>query len=235
MGIPFHFNFHYANGFEDEQGRVVFDTVQIEEATLTANDMEMPESEKNKPVWETVDWKTLYAPNLVRYTLDLENECMAVGQPPKVLSTQAPEFPSVPDDLSTKEHRYVYQGVAHIEPSVDSNGKGSSPMGGFMKVDTENPSLNEVYTFEPWEFVGEAKFVAKEGKDVTVKEQEDAGYIISYVLNGRTKKTDLVMFDVEGLGSLQKGPVCRFPLPTFIPHGLHGSYARGITFDFDEM
>ena len=33
--IPFHFNFHYANGFEDEQGRVVFDTVQIEEATVS--------------------------------------------------------------------------------------------------------------------------------------------------------------------------------------------------------
>jgi carotenoid cleavage dioxygenase-like enzyme len=101
-----------------------------------------------------------------------------------------------------------------------------------MKVDTEDPTRNEQYCFEPYEFIGESVFVQKVGKDVTQRDEEDAGYLVSLLTNGRDKTTELVIFDVEGMGALERGPVVRSPLPTFIPQGLHGFYAKGETFDF---
>lgn len=102
-----------------------------------------------------------------------------------------------------------------------------------MKIDTEDPSQNELFCFERFEFVGESVFVEKVGKDVTKRQEEDAGYLVTYLTNGRDKTTDLVIFDVEGRGSLSKGPIARIRLPTFVPQGLHGCFAKGVTFDFD--
>jgi carotenoid cleavage dioxygenase-like enzyme len=101
-----------------------------------------------------------------------------------------------------------------------------------MKVDAEDPSQTELYRFENFEFVGESVFVEKVGKDVTKRQEEDAGYLLTYLTNGRDKTTDLVIFDVEGRGSLSKGPIARMRLPTFVPQGLHGCFAKGVTFDF---
>ena len=52
------------------------------------------------------------------------------------------------------------------------------------------------------------------------------------IMNGRDMTTELVIFDVEGDGSLETGPVVRCKLPVFVPHMLHGSFAEGVTFDF---
>ena len=46
------------------------------------------------------------------------------------------------------------------------------------------------------------------------------------------KRTDLLIFDVEGRLSMEAGPISRIQLPTFIPHGLHGSFVEGLTFEF---
>lgn len=95
--------------------------------------------------------------------------------------------------------------------------------------------MNELYSFEPYEFIGESIFVQKAGKDVTKPDEEDAGYLVSYLINGRDKTTDLVIFDVEGQGTLQKGPVTRVTLPTFIPQGLHGCFVNDVSFDISQF
>ena len=45
--------------------------------------------------------------------------------------------------------------------------------------------------------------------------------------------TVLAIFDVEGKGGLEKGPITRQTLlvPTFVPHLLHGNFFDGVTFD----
>ena len=43
-----------------------------------------------------------------------------------------------------------------------------------------------------------------------------------------------MVFDVEGEQAFQKGPILRFPLPVFTPHLLHGSFAEGVIFPFEE-
>lgn len=179
-------------------------------------------------------WSWLYPSTITRYSLDLEQETLTIGVPPKLLSKRPAEFPSIPRELSTRRHRYVYPGGSHDEiPGSTPDTRGSGPQtGAVMKLDTEDPSQNEVYCFAPYEFVGESVFVQKQGKDVTKQGQEDAGYLVTYLTNGREKTTDLLIFDVEGKGSLAQGPITRVRLPTFIPQGLHGFYANDVTFDF---
>lgn len=220
--VPNHFNFHFGNAFEDEDGNVVFDTTQTSEISLDSM------SSTSFPVWELDDPFGLVAPNvLVRYTLDIKEK--KLSSDPKVLSTQIPEFPTIPRELSARKHRYLYPVASHrnIEASVK---KGSGPAGALQKVDCEFPENTETFGFEPWEFPGEAVFVPKLGKDITKPEQEDAGYLLVHVTNGRDKTTDLVIFDVEGKGRLENGPIVRFGLPVFLPHMLHGNFFPGVTF-----
>ena len=152
-----------------------------------------------------------------------------------LLTKRPTEFPSIPRPLSTRRHRFVYAGGSHNEiPGSSPNTRGSGPQtGSIMKIDTEDPSQNELFCFERFEFVGESVFVEKVGKDVTKRQEEDAGYLLTYLTNGSDKTTDLVIFDVEGRGSLSRGPIARIGLPTFVPQGLHGCFAKGVTFDFD--
>jgi carotenoid cleavage dioxygenase-like enzyme len=189
---------------------------------------------RERPVWESVDWdEDASCTKYVRFAVNPETETMAVGVPPKIYSTRAPEFPSVPKELSTREHLYAYCVGSHKEFEPDpTTGKGSGGAGAILKVDTQDPEKTEAYAFLPHEFVGEPSFVPKVGADVTNKSEEDKGYIVAYVLNGIDLTTDMVIFDVEGQGKLEAGPIARLPLPTFIPHALHGTFVDGLTFDF---
>ena len=227
--VPNHFNFHFGNAFEDEDGNVVFDTVQTTEIDLSGmSDL------NDVPVWDLPAPFDLITPNtLVRYTIDVNNKCISSMTAPKTLSTRIPEFPSLPKEMSARKHRYLYPVAAHKQIKVDLNKKGSGPAGALQKVDTENPELTETFTFEPYEFPGEAVFAAKAGRDITQPGQEDAGYLLVHIVNGKDITTDFAIFDVEGKGSLEKGPILRQELPTFLPHMLQGNFFDGVTFDFE--
>lgn len=223
--VPYHFGFHCANAYEDETGNVVVDIVCVDEAVLGSD---FP---PDQPVWESVDWDKDVGPTqYTRFTVNPESESM-VGSP-KVISTRAAEFPSIPLELSSRKHRYAYTVAAHKEFERDPVTKrGSGAAGAIMKVDTELEKT-EAYAFLPHEFVGEASFVPKVGADVTKEGEEDKGYLVLYVINGIDLTSDLVIFDAEGSGNLEAGPVARLPLPAFIPSALHGTFVEGLTFEF---
>jgi all-trans-8'-apo-beta-carotenal 15,15'-oxygenase len=123
--------------------------------------------------------------------------------------------------------------ACHTEVSPNPvTGCGSGPAGAIIKADTVHPEKNEKYAFQPHEFVGEPQFVSKAGVDVTQPNSEDRGYLIVQVVNGIDLTTDLVILDVEGEGALEKGPVARLRLPTYIPYGLHGTFVNNLMFEF---
>lgn len=222
-----HFNFHFGNCFEDENGNVVFDTVQTKEISLDGM------SDTKVPIWDIPTIFDSVTPStLERYTLDVKNRCLA--EEPKTLSTRFPEFPSLPKEMSARKHRYLYPVASHSQVDFDLNTKGSGPAGALQKVDTENPELTETFVFEPYEFPGEAVFAAKKGKDVTLEGQEDAGYLLVKIVNGKDQTTDFAIFDLEGQGTFEKGPILRQKLPVFLPHMLHGNFFNGVTFDFEQ-
>lgn len=250
ISLPFFANFHYSNCYEDENGQVVFDTVQTIQRDVSvfislfrtifvtarsniSTQLLRAPSKPGVPVVANEElWTWLYPSTLVRYSLDPVSG--SVSASPEILTKRPVEFPTVPRDLSSREHRYVYAGASHKEiPGSTPSTRGSGPQSGaVIKVDTHDPSKNEVFTFETFEFVGESVFVQKAGKDVTKPGQEDAGYLVSVVSNGRDMTSDMVIFDAEGEGSITKGPVTKLRLPTFIPQGLHGCFVEDLSFDF---
>jgi all-trans-8'-apo-beta-carotenal 15,15'-oxygenase len=156
-----------------------------------------------------------------------------IQEPQVIVKHRNTEFPAIPSMLSTKQFRYSYTVGSHQEIIPSSvNGAGAGPGGSMIKIDTEEPDHTEMYTFLPHEFVGEPIFVPKVGAQITDKKQEDKGYVMAYVVNGREMTTDFVLFDVEGKGTLSTGPIARLRLPTFIPHGLHGIFVEDLTFEF---
>ena len=226
---PYHFNFHFANAFEDKNGNVVFDSVMSEKVQLGTD------ADRDVSLWETADLDQFFPSSYVRMTVDPVHESMAVGEPnpQTIISTRDPEFPSIPRQLSTKRHRYAYTVGSHctLEPFEDGRGKGVA--GAILKIDTESPEDSEEYAFQPYETVGEQIFCPKKGVDVSQLGCEDKGYLVAYVHNGKDLTTDLVVFDVEGKGALQKGPVVRMQLPTYIPPALHGTFVEGLNFEME--
>jgi carotenoid cleavage dioxygenase-like enzyme len=198
---------------------------------------------KIQPVWEILNWDTdIYSTHYVRYRIDPVNEKM-IEPPQYLVSNRNTEFPILPKSLSMKPYRYSYTAATHqeIRTSASSTSReqqqpkqnpGAGPVGAIMKVDTIDPKRTQSYSFLPHEFVGEPMFVAKVGANITDPQQEDHGYIIVYVLNGKDMTTDLVLLDVQGYDTITKGPIARIRLPTFIPHGLHGIFVEDLTFEF---
>mmetsp|Transcript_24499 Transcript_24499/g.36408 ORF Transcript_24499/g.36408 Transcript_24499/m.36408 type:complete len:578 (+) Transcript_24499:12-1745(+) len=224
-----HFAFHYANAFEDTEGNVVFDTVQMDGMELAADFKE--------PFWQIENpFRDVSPTRLIRYTVDIQNKKLAIGNnQPKVLTTRLPEFPSIPRDISTRRHRYIYPLVARKKVNVNPKTSGlGGPVAAVAKIDSEDTANNEYFSFEPYEFPGEAILVPKVGKTVTLPSEEDACYMLVLVTNGKDLTTDVAIFDVEGDQVFEKGPILRFPLPVFTPHLLHGSFAEGVTFEFGE-
>ena len=52
--------------------------------------------------------------------------------------------------------------------------------------------------------------------------EEDSGYILSVLLNGSKKESELIVLEASDIA---KGPISRIPLGIAIPHGLHGVFA----------
>jgi all-trans-8'-apo-beta-carotenal 15,15'-oxygenase len=224
IDVPYFFNFHFSNAYETETGEVVVDSVQTKEVEL-GTDLT---GGLDIGVWDVEPFvmNTVFPTKLVRWTLDPKQKMMAVGvpSPQTLVGDRACEFPVIPRKLSSKSSRYCYMVGAH-KSIGDTNTRGGAPSGSIVKADTQKPGHYETFEFEPHEFTGEVAFVPKTGDS----NGEDAGYLVGLVLNGKDMTTDLVVLDVEGKGALERGPVTRYTLPAFIPHGLHGSFAEGLT------
>ena len=198
--------------------------------------MGVQNNNQGRPIWETLDYETDYSPTqYVRLRVDPKRRQM-VGTP-VVYTTRAAEFPVIPKHLSGQKHRYAYTVATHQD--FEFRPYGTGPPGAILKIDTwrnpNEPEAVEAFPFCPYEFVGEPVFCPKvvEGAvDQDHDNVEDRGYLMLHVHNGRDLTTDLVILDVEGPGSLARGPVTRIRLPTFIPHGLHGIFEPDAVFDF---
>ena len=98
-------------------------------------------------------------------------------------------------------------------------GKGSevAPPQGIARIDTETGAMDS-WMPKPYEFCGEPMFARKEGAS-----NEDDGYILSVLFNGKEEQSELVIFSSSNIGA---GPQTRIPLGLGIPHALHGCFTH---------
>lgn len=69
----------------------------------------------------------------------------------------------------------------------------------------------------------EPVFVAREADNATVEEEEDDGYLLSYVHNENTKESELLVMDAKS-PSLESVAVVK--LPQRVPHGFHAIFVK---------
>ncbi|CAM9952414.1 unnamed protein product, partial [Heterosigma akashiwo] len=214
--VDTHFNFHYANAYDEGPGCVIFDVVKSTTVALSASD---PDPEV--PVWNQIEGiyeDIVPYSQLERYRLTktAEEEGGDWRVEKELLSPNLVEFTSVSPEVSCKKHRYVY-GVSSPKLGV------ATPFRSVIKVDTETRTQT-MWTGEAHEFVGEPIFLPRDNAGP----EEDDGYVVMVLWNGRERVSHLVVFDARDIA---KGPVSRLPLPTALPFGLHGTWAPGLVYD----
>jgi carotenoid cleavage dioxygenase len=116
------------------------------------------------------------------------------------------EFPRVAGTVSTTPHRYAY--AAGV-------GEGFAP-GPLYKHDVRAGTL-AVHDFGRGRGTGEPEFVARAGAT-----SEDDGWLLSYVYDATTNRSELVILEALNLET-----VGRVLLPQRVPFGFHGNWIAG--------
>jgi all-trans-8'-apo-beta-carotenal 15,15'-oxygenase len=209
-----HFNFHFANGFDEGPDDISIDVVRADEMVLGEA------SKSESPLWENLDWaKDVPYTKIERYrfTRDGPGREWQITRSP--LSNQLVDFMSVAPSVSCKQHRFVYG-------SCGSSTKETTPLQHVIKLDLQEET-ETIWCCEKHEFVQEVIFFPREDA-----KSEDDGYLVGVLTNGEDLTSDLLLFDAQ---KIAEGPISRQRLPTRIPFGLHGSFAPGITFNSDDI
>lgn len=141
-------------------------------------------------------------PVLHRWTIHQSTGTVSESQ----LDDVAVDFPRVPDAIVGLKHRYGY---------TAEFGGGLPAAVAFRKYDLQTGS-SQAHDLGAGRAGGEPVFVPAEGGT-----SEDDGYLLSYVYDQATNKSELIIVDAS---DMTKPPVARVHLPTRVPAGFHGSW-----------
>ncbi len=119
------------------------------------------------------------------------------------------ELPSRDPRRTGREHRYGYFVGTRDNPNTVE-------FGGLIKHDYSN-DRREVWDPGPTKHANEWTFVPSIDNDTS----DDAGWLICYVHDESTSKSELVVLDAT---NIKGGPVAQVPLPQRVPYGFHGTW-----------
>jgi all-trans-8'-apo-beta-carotenal 15,15'-oxygenase len=138
---------------------------------------------------------------LRRFTIDLPSKRARL----ETVADGHFEFPMVPLSLTGRRHRYGYVAVGDLSRSWYHDG--------VARIDVESGQRRE-FRFGPGHYVGEPVFAPnRHGGD------ETDGWLLCEVLDGRSEKSLLAVFDA---GRVEDGPVARVRLHHHLPVSFHG-------------
>jgi carotenoid cleavage dioxygenase-like enzyme len=140
-------------------------------------------------------------PSLERWTIDLDAGKVTTD----VLDDRGQEFPRIDERLTGRPHRYGYtasfgQGVEH---------------GPALKHDLA-AGTREEHDYGQGRVTLEPVFVPR-----SASAAEDDGWVMSYVYDATTDRSDVVILDA---GDFAGEPVATVHLPVRVPFGFHGSW-----------
>ena len=117
------------------------------------------------------------------------------------------EFPMIRPDRLGLENRYAY--------NVSINSDVTMYFDGIVKYDLRR-GTEERYGFGAGRYGSEAPFAPRPGSTA-----EDDGYLLSFVYDAATERSELVILDAADVAS---GPVARVMLPVRVPNGFHSCW-----------
>lgn len=187
------FVFHHANAFEQD-GQIVVDSICYDRFPTLEGASD----------YKTVDFDTVPAGELWRFTINLERQTAEV----ETLVSRCVEFPTLHPDQVGRAHRYLYLGAAH-QP------QGNAPLQALLKWDAETRHTT-VWSAAPRGFMGEPVFVPR-----PQGQAEDDGWLIVLIYNAERRCSDVVILAAQDITA---GPLAQLKLTHHVPYGLHGSF-----------
>ena len=189
------FQFHFANGFE-EDGAVVLDLARYPNYGTIG--------EALRTYWRSA-WPSRGMAALTRLRIDLgtgkvEKQTFATGS--------ANEFPSIHPAYIGKRHRYAY-----FASNPASREMGLQQQ--VSRIDFESGAV-AVHDFSPAGYVGEPLFVPTGPGGA-----EDDGVVLVMVFNAADKRTEIVGLDARDLAAR---PLFTARLKHHVPYPLHGTF-----------
>jgi carotenoid cleavage dioxygenase-like enzyme len=192
------FQWHFANGFVKEDGSVAVDLVRYADFTTNQRLKEVATGETRTNAEGSL-WRVCLNPQTGKVTAAEE------------LLDKPCEFPIVPADEIGQESRYVY--LAMYQPEVDIV---AERYGAIARLDTETRNLTIADC-------GENRYPAE---PIYVPDiSSDKGWILTVVYDGNSDKSEVWIFDSDGLS---RAPVCTLELPGVIPLGFHGTWKKAV-------
>ena len=152
------------------------------------------------------DWNgpfTEFPPLLTRWSLNTSNGKTSENQ----LDDRPAEFPRIHPNLDGQFNQFGY-----------SLGIGSGPKPDFGRIIKYDfiKNINEVYELGIGRVGAEPVFIPSENQ-----KSEDEGYLMTYIYDKASNKSDLVVFNAQNIKS---GPIAQIKLPQRVPFGFHGSW-----------
>jgi carotenoid cleavage dioxygenase len=145
------------------------------------------------------------APSLWRWTVDLSSGMVKEEQ----LSDRAEEFPRVDERVVSRPHRFGYGASLSVGDDVGFDGSA------MLKHDLANGTV-EAHGYGPGRSTAEGVFVPR-----SAGAAEDDGWVMSYVYDASTDRSDLVILDAQDIAG---EPVASVHLPARVPIGFHGNW-----------
>jgi all-trans-8'-apo-beta-carotenal 15,15'-oxygenase len=192
------FVFHHANAFEQES-EIYVDSIAYQT---------LPQVQPNSD-YKKVDFASLDPGQLWRFKLNLENGNVTR----KLLESRCCEFPTHNPSKVGRDYRYLYIGAASEDTA------SNAPLQGILKLDLKTGE-RQIHSFAPSGFVSEPIFVPKPNS-----EQEDAGWVLTLVYDGKKHCSTLAILDGENLAG---DAVALLHLKHHVPYGLHGSWCNQV-------
>jgi all-trans-8'-apo-beta-carotenal 15,15'-oxygenase len=138
---------------------------------------------------------------LRRITIDLSRRTARL----ETVVSEHFEFPTTSSRVQGHAYRFGYSAIGDITRSWFHDG--------IAKIDVDSGKYEE-FRFGSPTYVGEPVFVPR-----LDSQAEDAGWLLCEVLDGRTERSDLAIFDAR---SLRSGPLARVKLAHHLPFSFHG-------------
>ncbi|KAF6003322.1 hypothetical protein F1559_003337 [Cyanidiococcus yangmingshanensis] len=202
--------FHFVNAYEDGD-IVVLDACRLDQLFLGERHRDV--TSRPRTIIESVDFATqVPKSSLWRCRLPTAGKARDLRASWEQLNSSYVEFPMVNPSRLTQSYRYAYV----VASAMDTD---PGPLKNIIKVDMKTGAT--LATWKPdsiYEFAGEPVFVPRTQQEHPPVAEDD-GYILSMVCDGRHRRTYLAVLQAEDLSL-----ICKVPLRTFIPMGLHGSW-----------
>jgi all-trans-8'-apo-beta-carotenal 15,15'-oxygenase len=190
---------HFGNAYE-KNGEIHFDMME------TKNDA-YPTPTQPKDSFDIFDPNVKAQEGAGIYTRFIINLRNASVLKERINDAIEGEFPQWDWTRSTTENRYA------ISAAYPDTGSGTY-FSGVQKIDRLTGKV-EVHDFGSYRFNGEPLMVAKPGA-----KSEDEFYVMAYVYNGNTHKTEIVLLDSENFSD----EIAVIKLSHHLPQGFHGLY-----------